>query len=55
MMPSTKVWRLHRKLTHTAFGQESVKKYYTAQEDIAVLLNVALIDEPEHFVDHIRL
>ena len=55
MMSNTDVWRLHRKLTHTAFSQESVRKYVTAQEDIAILLNIGLIDSPEHFVDHVRL
>ncbi|KAI0086795.1 cytochrome P450 [Irpex rosettiformis] len=55
MMSNTKVWQLHRKLAHTAFSQESVKKYYTAQEDISILLNIAIINSPEHFVDHVRL
>jgi cytochrome P450 len=55
LMSNNKVWQMHRKLAHTALNPESVKKYHTAQEDIAILLNIALIEHPEHFIDHIRL
>lgn len=55
VMSSTKTWQLHRRLAHTAFSPEAVKKYYGAQEDIAVLLSLALIEEPERFIDHVRL
>ncbi|KAJ7810310.1 cytochrome P450 [Mycena olivaceomarginata] len=55
IMSSTRTWRYHRRLAHIAFSPESVKKYYGTQEDIAVLMTRGIIDEPEHFIDHIRL
>jgi cytochrome P450 len=54
-MSCTKTWHQHRRLAHTAFGPEAVKKYYGAQEDIAVLLSLALVEEPEEFIHHVRL
>ncbi|KAJ7133367.1 cytochrome P450 [Mycena epipterygia] len=54
-MSCNKTWHQHRRLAHTAFSPEAVKKYYGAQEDIAVLLSLALIEEPERFIDHVRL
>ncbi|KAI0087992.1 cytochrome P450 [Irpex rosettiformis] len=55
MMSNTKTWQLHRKLAHTAFSQESVKKYMPIQENIATLMSLAFLADPEHFIDHVRL
>jgi cytochrome P450 len=55
VMSATKFWQQQRRLVHLGFSSESVKKYITAQEDVASLLSKALIDDPTHFVEHIRL
>ncbi|KAI0812779.1 cytochrome P450, partial [Irpex lacteus] len=55
MMSNTKTWQLHRKLAHTAFSQESVKKYQPTQEDVAILMSTSFLEDPEHFIDHVRL
>ena len=55
MMSNTKTWQMHRKLAHTAFSQESVKKFIPVQEEIAALMGLAFIEDPENFIDHVRL
>jgi cytochrome P450 len=55
LMSNTKTWQQHRRLAHIAFSPESVKKYYRTQEDISVLMARGIVDEPEHFIDHVRL
>ncbi|KAJ7083067.1 cytochrome P450 [Mycena belliarum] len=55
VMSSTKAWHQQRRIANAAFSAEAVKKYYGIQEDIAVLLTLALIEEPDRFIDHVRL
>ncbi|KAJ7644817.1 cytochrome P450 [Roridomyces roridus] len=55
VMSSTKTWQLHRRLAHTAFSPEAVKKYHRSQEDIAVLTSLAFANYPKRFIDHVRL
>ncbi|KAI0743770.1 cytochrome P450 [Daedaleopsis nitida] len=48
-------WRMHRKLEHSALGPAAVKQYQPIQEDLAALLAKQMLDDPEGFVDHVRL
>ncbi|KAF8954901.1 cytochrome P450, partial [Flammula alnicola] len=47
--------RQHRKLCHSALGQESVKKYYTAQEDAAAMFIDSLLEQPNEFAAQLRM
>jgi cytochrome P450 len=48
-------WRAHRKLAHAVFNGAAVKKYHGTLEDIAALLNRALLDSPQDYYAHVRL
>lgn len=55
LLPYGEEWRLQRKLAHAALSSSEVKKYYTVQEDLAAILAKQLLEDPEGFVDYIRL
>ncbi|KAF8067793.1 cytochrome P450 [Lyophyllum atratum] len=48
-------WRLHRKFTRTALSPEAVKNHEDTLLEIANSLNGLLLENPDDFVDHIRL
>ncbi|KAJ7127124.1 cytochrome P450 [Mycena epipterygia] len=55
LLPYGNEWRAHRKLAHVALSQGAVKQYHVVQEDLAALLNKAILDKPEDFFSHVRL
>ncbi|KJA22869.1 hypothetical protein HYPSUDRAFT_66825 [Hypholoma sublateritium FD-334 SS-4] len=55
LLPYGKQWREQRKLAHAALSLSSIKKYYKIQEDMAAMLNEALLDDPNNFCSHVRL
>ncbi|KAI0764639.1 cytochrome P450 [Fomes fomentarius] len=55
LLPYGEEWRLQRKLAHAALSPSEVKKYCTIQEDLAAILAEQLLEDPEGFVDYIRL
>lgn len=48
-------WRIHRKLQHSALGPAAVKQYQSVQEDLIALMAKQFLDEPDSFIDHVRL
>ncbi|KAJ6489644.1 cytochrome P450 [Mycena vitilis] len=54
LLPYGNEWRAHRKLAHVALSQNAVKQYHELQEDLAALLNKAMLDRPDDFFAHVR-
>ncbi len=55
LLPNATEWRAQRKLAHVALSPTAVKDYHGVQEDLAVMLNKALLEKPEDFFAHVRL
>ncbi|RDB19701.1 hypothetical protein Hypma_013169 [Hypsizygus marmoreus] len=55
LLPYGQEWRQHRKLAHVALNPTATRKYHSVQEDLAALLNKALLDDPKNFFAHVRL
>ncbi|KAF4571534.1 hypothetical protein EYR36_008874 [Pleurotus pulmonarius] len=47
LQPYNDDWKLRRKLARVALSPGAIKRYHPLQEDIAALLNEALLDTPE--------
>ena len=54
LLPYGKEWRECRKLAHVALSATAIKKYHRTQEDMAALLNKALLQDPTNFFSHVR-
>ncbi|KAJ7223154.1 cytochrome P450 [Mycena pura] len=52
LLPYGNEWRAHRKLAHVALSPGAVKQYHELQEDLAALLNKAILNKPEEFFSH---
>ncbi|KDQ24423.1 hypothetical protein PLEOSDRAFT_1107353 [Pleurotus ostreatus PC15] len=55
LQPYDDDWKIRRRLARVALSPGAIKQYQPLQEDIAALLNMALLDTPESFRNHIRL
>lgn len=55
MLPYEDEWKARRKLGHTGFSQAAVKKYHGVQEDMAALLNKAILENPDEFFELVKL
>lgn len=53
--PYGSVWKLHRRLAHSALSPEAVKRYHLLQEDAAAILNRSLCETRASVCDKIRL
>lgn len=54
-MPYGDEWREHRKIVHGSLNSTAVKQWHTVQQDMAILLNKDLLNDPSGFLHHIRL
>ncbi|EED84236.1 predicted protein, partial [Postia placenta Mad-698-R] len=55
LLPYGEEWRAHRRLAHSALSPTAVRRYHGIQEDMAALLCMRLLREPEAFFSHVRL
>ncbi|EIM80937.1 cytochrome P450 [Stereum hirsutum FP-91666 SS1] len=55
MLPYGREWREQRKLAHVALNPSAVRKYHIVQENLASVLALGILTNPEGFFDNVRL